>query len=1127
MVPTNLEVGYGMAKGKDAEAVGRKATRQALKAIKEHPLSLVQVFASPQYDPEALLRGVHQVIGPESLLIGASTIGEILNGVHQRAVVVVALASPYLQVKVAVGRGVSQDWEGAVIEAVTAPEIAPYFSAPEIAIWSLLSEQGESAFSLLFSPGAGRTADSGGSQVLETLQRLSQGRLPILGGDAVDTGRREGNFVLAGDEVYRNSILVAVFETSLTFGISRAPCFQPISRRATETLAPGLEVLEWDGQAKAAGGEALRQALLRGSIKDPGLAMVFSSELNMRSLGSRLGEEISGMRTLAPHVPMLGLYNCAPEGSAGDGGNGHPDEVIAVLALGRDLTRTAQLAMENESLRAALGRRDMLIAIDERPAPAGIDQAQSQNQLRKSESLFDFFMRQQPCLAVILDRDGRYLYVNESWEKFTGKSREEVSGHTVWDVWPPPVAALFQVKLLKALSNEPFQEEIIELPRGDETHFFLNRYFSIPDQDGKPGLLGGISIDITERQQIIGNLEETSEKLRALVQASPLAIYVLDPEGKVQTWNPAAERLFGWSEAEALGGPLPARHPDQPDQVRDACLRVMHGEFFSGVEVLLGRKDGAALSIRIFTAPLRGPHGQITGIMVLNDDITERKQAEDIFKSLIYMAPIGIFIAQDGKFTLVNPGVTKVTGYEEDDLLGQDSLIYVPEESREEVRTQVSQMLNGERTTPCEFRVMNKSGEITWVLETVTPIQYRGQRATLGFFVDINERVMLEGQLLQSQKLESVGRLAGGVAHDFNNMLTAIMGYSELVMMSSRENDSTSLHLEGIRKSAERAAALTRQLLAFSRKQMLQPRVTDLNTVITNLEAMLRRLIGEDINLVILLDQALKLVKTDPGQLEQVIMNLVINARDAMPTGGEITVQTANVYLNENFTRRYPDLQPGPYVQVAVIDHGLGMDQETLTHIFEPFFTTKEPGKGTGLGLSTAYGIIKQSGGHIEVASRPAGGTVFEIYLPQIEDTLEDAAEHCAFKGTFRGSETVLVVEDEELLLSLIQEALEMHGYHVLKAGNPLEALELVKGHNAPIDLLLTDVVMPHQNGRELAELLSPLHPEMKILFMSGYTEDAMVVRGLLKEALPFIQKPFPPMDLVGKVREVMESPRA
>ncbi|MGD0970293.1 MAG: FIST N-terminal domain-containing protein [Desulfobaccales bacterium] len=956
MVQTNLEVGYGMAKGKDALAVGKKAARQALEAIKEHPLSLVLVFASPHYDPEALLRGIRQEVGPAPL-IGASAAGEICNGVQRRAVVVLALASPYLQVKVAVGRGVSQDWEMAVIEAVTAPEIAPYFSGPENVMGALLSRQGESAFALLFSPGATPTADSRSFQIMETLERLSQGRLPIMGGNAADGWRLEGNYVFSGAGIYHDSILVAVVETSLTFGISLAHGFRPTSPRATVTLARGLEVLELDGRPAAdvycrmlelprealagkhpalttgrplgildpygqdsinlatcftdsggvrftqpapegacltlmpaahddpvaAGGEALHQALRRGSIMDPGLALVFSCALSSRTLGSRLREEISGMMDLAPQVPIMGFCSCAGQGLADDGVNRRHNEVIAVLALGHDLSPAAQMALENESLHAALRRQDIAVEIDKRLARA--------------------------------------------------------------------VARPLQVK----------------------------------------------------------------EKLE---------------------------------ESEA-------------------------------------------------------------------------------FKSLIYTAPIGIFIIQDGQFKLVNPAVGKVTGHDKDDLLGHDSLTYVPEEYKETLRSQVIQMLKGERTAPCEFQIVTKGGERRWVLETVTPIQYQGRKAILGFFIDVHERVKLEEQLLQSQKMEVVGRLAGGVAHDFNNILTAIMGYNEIVMMSFREEDPIFRHLEGIRKSAERAAALTRQLLAFSRKQLLQPRVTNLNTVITNLEAMLRRLIGEDINLVILLDQALKAVKADPAQFEQVIMNLVINARDAMPMGGKIIVQTANVYLNETFTRRHPELQPGPYIQVSVIDHGLGMDPETLAHIFDPFFTAKASGKGTGLGLSTVYGIIKQSGGHIEVSSQPEEGTVFEIYLPQIEDSPEDSSEQCVSGVTPQGSETVLVVEDEEVLLKLIQEALEMQGYHVLTARNATEALELVKGHAAPIHLLLTDVVMPHKNGRELAELLSPLHPEMKILFMSGYTEDSMVIRGLLNAALPFIQKPFPPMDLLCKVREMIDGPRS
>jgi CheY-like chemotaxis protein len=343
-------------------------------------------------------------------------------------------------------------------------------------------------------------------------------------------------------------------------------------------------------------------------------------------------------------------------------------------------------------------------------------------------------------------------------------------------------------------------------------------------------------------------------------------------------------------------------------------------------------------------------------------------------------------------------------------------------------------------------------------------------------------------------------------------------------MMACREDDPIYLQLEGIKKSAERATTLTRQLLAFSRKQLLQPRVTNLNTVITDLEKMLRRLIGEDIHLLLELDPNLGAVKTDPGQIQQVIMNLVINARDAMPMGGKLTIQTANAYLGEAYSRRHKGLSPGPYAQIAVIDEGLGIDPETLAHIFEPFFTTKEANKGTGLGLFTVYGIVKQSGGHIEVASKVGEGTVFKIYLRQLQETMEESPGKAAAAAPLQGSETVLVVEDEEILLELIKEALEMHGYLVMAAHNGEEAIELCQQHRKPIDLMLTDVVMPQQNGRELAEFLAPLHPEMKTLYMSGYTEDAMVVRSLVEAALPFIQKPFPPLDLVRKVREMIDS---
>jgi PAS domain S-box-containing protein len=1076
----NLEVGYGVAKGTDAYAAGAEAARQALLGIRKHPVSVALVFAAANYDLEALLQGIQKVMG-EAPVIGATTAGEICNGVEQETVVVLVLASPYLRVKVAVGKNVSQDWQQSLIEAITAPQLYPYFSTQDTTIWTALTHQGKSAFAVLFSPGTTHANDSRSFDIFETLKHLSQGRLPILGANAADDWRLDGNYVFWGSQVFRDGFLVAVFETSLKFGISLAHGFRPTSQRALVTRSFGQEVVELNGRPAAqvfcrmlglpkntpegtnltlatsrpmgladpygqysinvatfltsgggvrftqpvpegtsltlmeadpdslvaAGAEALRKALLRGAIKSPGVVLVFSSAFRSRLLGPRLGEEISGMQNLAPGVPVLGFYSYGEQGLADDGVNRHNNEVIAVLALGRELSYGAEVALENEYLRVALENQNAIIKMNARLEREIAERQATEKKLkknaetlRKNEATLRGIFAAAPIGISLVNRQ-KMAWVNEQFTKMTGYAADELTGHS-------------------------------------------HRMLYETDEE----------FELASRQYA-----ETMKRGRGTIETQ---------------WK---------------------------------------------------GKDGRIIDVLLSSSQVNSadPDGDV---IVTTMDITERKQAEEAFKSLVYGAPIGIFIAQDGKFNLVNPGFLNLTGYSEDELIGEDALRYVSDDFREPVRAQAIQMLKGERSAPYEFQIITKSGESRWVVETVTPIQYKGKRATLGFFMDVNEQAVLENQLLQSQKMEAVGRLAGGVAHDFNNMLTAIMGYCEIVMMSFREEDPIFLHLEGIRKSADRAATLTRQLLAFSRKQLLQPRVTNLNTVITDLEKMLHRLIGEDIDLVIKLESALKPVKADPGQIEQVIMNLVINARDAMPMGGKLVIQTANVYLDEAYTRHYVDLLPGDYTKVSVIDQGVGMAPETLAHVFEPFFTTKEAGKGTGLGLSTAYGIIKQSGGHIEVSSQIGGGTVFEIYLRQLRDVVEESPRPAAYSAPPQGSETVLVVEDEEILLELIRDALEMHGYQVLAAHNGMEAMELSRQYSAPIHLMLTDVVMPHKNGRELAEYLSPLHPEMKILYMSGYTEDAMVVRGLVEAALPFIQKPFPPMDLVRKVREMIDSPR-
>jgi nitrogen-specific signal transduction histidine kinase/CheY-like chemotaxis protein len=407
-------------------------------------------------------------------------------------------------------------------------------------------------------------------------------------------------------------------------------------------------------------------------------------------------------------------------------------------------------------------------------------------------------------------------------------------------------------------------------------------------------------------------------------------------------------------------------------------------------------------------------------------------------------------------------------------------------------------------------------------MESVTSIAYRGKRAALGYFMDITERKLLEDKLLHAQKMEAVGRLAGGVAHDFNNLLTAIMGYAEMLLGSLRPADPLYRHVQEINDAADRAAALTRQLLAFSRKQILHPKILNLNAVVQDTENMLRRLIGEDIELVARLDPALENIKADPGQIEQILMNLAVNARDAMPQGGKLAFETANVTFSQPHDCKFEIASPGNYVMLAVSDTGIGMDAATQEHLFEPFFTTKEMGKGTGLGLSTVYGIVKQSDGCIEVLSRPGFGTAFKIYFPRMAGAA--SATLPPHITSLQGSETILVVEDDEMVRRLITDIFKIHGYPVLSAGNAGEALLLSERHHAPIHLMLTDVVMPNMSGRDLAERLGPLHPKMKVLYMSGYTDDIISYRGILEEDMLFIQKPFNPQSLLQKVRQILES---
>jgi PAS domain S-box-containing protein len=433
-------------------------------------------------------------------------------------------------------------------------------------------------------------------------------------------------------------------------------------------------------------------------------------------------------------------------------------------------------------------------------------------------------------------------------------------------------------------------------------------------------------------------------------------------------------------------------------------------------------------------------------------------------------------------------------------------------------------LLNEEGDQPIGTRRhRTANGRIIDVEMTQRRIDIDGHPLLIAVLTDITARRLLEAQLRQAQKMESVGMLAGGVAHDFNNLLTIISGYSQLILNSLKQGDPNHYSAEQILKAGERAATLTQQLLTFSRPQVLQPKVLDLNKLVSGLSTMLRRLIGEDVDLQLVLRPDLGMVSADPGQIEQVLMNLVVNARDAMPKGGTLTIETANVELSEGYSSRHLAVRPGPYAQIAVSDNGGGMDEATQARLFEPFFTTKSAGRGTGLGLSTVFSIVKQSGGNLDVYSVPNRGTSVKVYLPRLD--LPAAVEtESARRHVASGSETVLLVEDDEMVRQLVRETLVRAGYKVMDTSDPLEARRLSESYRGQIHLLITDVVMPKVSGRELAEELHKRRDAMKVLYMSGYTDNAVVNTGILHKEVAFLQKPFTPAALTEKVREVLET---
>jgi two-component system cell cycle sensor histidine kinase/response regulator CckA len=550
--------------------------------------------------------------------------------------------------------------------------------------------------------------------------------------------------------------------------------------------------------------------------------------------------------------------------------------------------------------------------------------------------------------------------------------------------------------------------------------------------------------------------------------------------------------------------------------------RQASGEYDEVYRIL--RPDGSLRWIHDRAFPVHGPAGEVVRVVGSAQDVTELKQAEQAlresegrYRSLFESAPDGILVADsDGVYVDVNPSGLRMLGYSREQLIGMKSTDIVAPSEAPRVESTLAEINQGlEHRHEWQFRRKDGSGFHADVMATAMP-----DGRILALVRDATERKRMEDQLRQAQKMEAVGRLAGGIAHDFNNILGVILGYGELLRKKTPQDHPDRRRIDQIVHAAERAAGLTRQLLAFSRKQVLEPKVLEPSHVVADMRRLLERLIGEDIDFALKAEAAGR-VKVDPGQLEQVLMNLVVNARDAMPMGGSLSIETADVDLDQEYVqRREVVVQPGRYVMIAVADTGAGMDEATQAQIFEPFFTTKA--EGTGLGLATVYGIVKQSGGYIWLYSEVGRGTVFRVYLPRVEEAVERERKRSA---ALRRSvtETVLVVEDEPAARELVGEMLRAEGYSVLLAENGQEAVDTAGRVAAPIHLLLTDVVLPKLSGRAAAERVRVLHPGIKVLYMSGYTDDQISRHGVLEPGIVLLQKPFTPADLIQRVGEVLD----
>ncbi len=806
--------------------------------------------------------------------------------------------------------------------------------------------------------------------------------------------------------------------------------------------------------------------------------------------------------------------------------------IVLLTGKGGEGTDTAAM---NRGADDYLVKDDLTVALLERSIRYAIERARHIEELRASEQRYRSIFDHSSEGILIVDVETRAV-------RYANAAASRMFGHTEGALCTKKLA-----DLSTGAAIESDRARLESLVRGT-TSLLVDQAFRTNDGAiiladvtatriavGGRAMLAGFFRDVTERTRASRALEASEARYRRLFEAAKDGILILAADtGSIVDVNPFMSELTGYTRDDFMGKHLWEIGPFKDASAsRDSFAELQAKDYVRYDDLPLKTIDGRSVEVEFVSNVYL-----VSGSKVIQcniRDITARKRIAGELRMrerAIEAVAQGILISDPLKpgnpIVYASPGFTRMTGYGPAEVVGHGCQFLRGKDTDPASIALLRDAVREER--PCVVELLNyrKDGTAFWNSLALTPVRDGGGRVTsfVGVQTDVTARRQLEAQYRQAQKMEAVGRLAGGVAHDFNNLLSVILSYAELLSNDLKPDDPMRADIEQIRTAGLRATDLTRQLLAFSRQQVLEARVLNFNEVIGGMEKMLGRLLGADIELTILAAPRLGNVKADPGQLEQIIMNLAVNARDAMPKGGHLTLETGNIHLDADYASSHHEVQPGPYVELAVSDNGEGMGKETMARIFEPFFTTKDKAKGTGLGLATVFGIVKQSGGHIFVYSEPGKGTTFRIYLPQVGAAAQPLAGPEPAPDADGATGTILLVEDEDQVRAVARTILRRQGYVVLDASNGGEALLICEQHGANIDLLLTDVVLPRMSGRQLAERLAPVRPSMKVLYMSGYTDDAILQHGILDSGVAFLQKPITPVSLTRRVREVLRAAR-